>query len=101
MPVTVFTLTAPELVSGMTRACNDVADGFKRMASVPPMVTDSAVEKSAPVMWTRVPTGPEEGVKEGPPAAGGGFEPESSPPQAESKTANPMSHTAGLSNLHP
>jgi hypothetical protein len=85
-PLAVVTFTGPELVPGMTSASNEVVDLFRRIAVVPPTLTDWAAEKSDPIMVIVVPGGPEEGVMFIP-GDGDSLTPELEPPplQAENK----------------
>lgn len=62
-PVAVATLIAPEAAPGITSAVREVLERLSTIAAAPPMRTDCAVEKSAPVKVTMVPTEPDDGVK--------------------------------------
>jgi hypothetical protein len=61
VPAGVVTLTAPDVAPGMTNASNELVDWLTTIAGTLPMLTDCGEEKSAPVIVTIVPTGPDVG----------------------------------------
>ena len=58
------TLTAPVAAPGMTMATSWAPVLVMGMAATPPIMMAVGLSRFVPVMVTRVPTGPEDGVKE-------------------------------------
>ena len=61
IPLEIVPLTGPEVVPGITSTTSVLEDWLIGTAAIPPMLTDCVLEKSVPVIVTRVPTGPDEG----------------------------------------